>query len=211
MRWADAMQKVLEIPVPRRPPSAVSGKAIVGSWGSGETRAMSIFPADVANSNATPVTDPIIRQQVEDLLIDYVHAVDDFELDRWPNFFTEDGIYQIIPRESYDQNLPLGIMFCDGRGMMVDRILALETANIFEPHTNSHIIGRPKLSLNDDDTINARSNFNITRTMQDGRMEIYATGKYIDVITLAGDKPLFQDRRVVLESRRVDILLVYPL
>ena len=107
--------------------------------------------------------------------------------------------------------MPLGILFCDGRGMMVDRILALETANIFEPHTNSHITGRPKLSQNDDDTINARSNFNITRTMQDGRMEIYATGKYIDVITLAGDKPLFQDRRVVLESRRVDILLVYPL
>ena len=101
---------------------------------------MSIFPADVANSNTTPVTDMLVRQQVEDLLIDYSHALDDFELDRWPNFFTEDGIYQIIPRESYDQNLPLGILFCDGRGMMVDRILALETANIFEPHTNNHIL-----------------------------------------------------------------------
>ena len=172
---------------------------------------MSIFPADVANSNTTPVTDMLLRQQVEDLLIDYSHALDDFEFDRWPNFFTEDGIYQIIPRESYDQNLPLGILFCDGRGMMVDRILALETANIFEPHTNNHITGRPQLSQNDDGTINARSNFSITRTMQDGRMEIYAIGKYMDRITLAGNKPQFQDRRVVLESRRVDILLVYPL
>ena len=172
---------------------------------------MSIFPADVANSNTTPVTDMLVRQQVEDLLIDYSHALDDFELDRWPNFFTEDGIYQIIPRESYDQNLPLGILFCDGRGMMVDRILALETANIFEPHTNNHITGRPQLSQNDDGTINARSNFSITRTMQDGRMEIYAIGKYMDRMTLAGNKPQFQDRRVVLESRRVDILLVYPL
>ena len=172
---------------------------------------MSIFPADVANSNATPITDTLVRQQVEDLLTDYTHALDDFELDRWPDFFTEDGIYQIIPRESYDQNLPLGILFCDGRGMMVDRILALRTANIFEPHTNSHITGRPKLSQSDDGTINARSNFNITRTMQDGRMEIYATGKYVDVITFVGGKPLFKDRRVVLESRRVDILLVYPL
>ena len=172
---------------------------------------MSIFPADVANSNTTPVTDMLVRQQVEDLLIDYVHALDDFELDHWPDFFTEHGIYQIIPRESFDQNLPLGILFCDGRGMMTDRILALETANIFEPHTISHITGRPQLSLNDDGTINSRSSFNITRTMQDGRMEIFATGKYVDVITLTGDKPLFQDRRVVLESRRVDILLVYPL
>ena len=160
---------------------------------------MSIFPADVANSNATPITDTLIRQQVEDLLTDYAHALDDFELDRWPDFFTEDGIYQIIPRESYDQNLPLGILFCDGRGMMVDRILALRTANIFEPHTNSHITGRPKLSQSDDGTINARSNFNITRTMQDGRMEIYATGKYVDVITFVGGKPLFKDRRVVLD------------
>ena len=42
-------------------------------------------------------------------------------------------------------------------------------------------------------------------------MEIFAAGKYVDVITLTGDRPLFQDRRVVLESRRVDILLVYPL
>ena len=102
---------------------------------------MSIFPADVVNSNATPVTDPLIRQQVEDLLIDYVHALDDFELDHWPDFFTEHGVYQIIPRESFDQNLPLGILFCDGRGMMTDRIQALETANIFEPHTISHITG----------------------------------------------------------------------
>ena len=47
--------------------------------------------------------------------------------------------------------------------------------------------------------------------MQDGRMEIYATGKYVDVITFVSGKPLFKDRRVVLESRRVDILLVYPL
>ena len=171
---------------------------------------MSIFPAAAA-TDATPLSDPEISHQVEDLLVAYVHALDDFELDRWPDFFTEDGIYQIIPRESYDQNLPLGILFCDGRGMMSDRILALDTANIFEPHTNSHITGRPQLSVNPDGTINSRSNFNITRTMQDGRMEIFAAGKYMDVITLTDAGPLFRERRVVLESRRVDILLVYPL
>jgi len=172
---------------------------------------MSTPANDDKKSTATPLVDLDVCRQVEDLLIDYVHAIDDFDLKRWPDFFTEDAVYQIIPRESYDANLPLGILYCEGRGMMSDRILALETANIFEPHTYSHITGRPQLTVTDDGTINARSNFNVTRTMQDGRMEIYAVGKYVDVIAMTDDGPLIQDRRVVLESRRVDILLVYPL
>lgn len=172
---------------------------------------MNVFPAAAPKPDAQPLTDPDVRRRIEDMLVDYVHALDDFELDRWPEFFTEDGLYQIIPRESHDRNLPLGILLCEGRGMMSDRILALGTANIFEPHTNSHITGRPQLSKNADGTVNARSNFNITRTMQDGRMEIFAAGKYADVIALTDDGPLFRERRVVLESRRVDILLVYPL
>ena len=94
---------------------------------------------------------------------------------------------------------------------MQDRILALKTANIFEPHTNNHILGKPQIYQSGDGTINVRSNFNVTRTMQDGRMDIYAVGKYLDVIVFDREKPLLKDRRVVLESRCIDILLVYPL
>ena len=42
-------------------------------------------------------------------------------------------------------------------------------------------------------------------------MEIYAVGKFLDEIAFENGKPLFQDRRVVLELHRVDILLVVPL
>ena len=72
-----------------------------------------------------------VRGQIEELLTDYCHTLDDGEWDQWPNFFTEDGVYKIITRANYDTGLPLGIMYCDGRGMMQDRMLALETANIF--------------------------------------------------------------------------------
>ena len=47
--------------------------------------------------------------------------------------------------------------------------------------------------------------------MQNGRMETFAAGKYLDRIDLSGPAPLLAERRVVLESRRVDILLVFPL
>ena len=39
----------------------------------------------------------------------------------------------------------------------------------------------------------------------------FAAGKYVDEIMLPGDPPLLRDRRVVIESHRVSILLVKPL
>ena len=95
--------------------------------------------------------------------------------------------------------------------MMADRILALETANIYEPHTYCHLLGRPSLSAEPDGRYKARTNFSVIRTMQDGGSQIFATGKYLDVIAFDSDRPLLAERLVVLESRRVDILLVYPL
>ena len=47
--------------------------------------------------------------------------------------------------------------------------------------------------------------------MQDGRSELFAVGKYLDEISVANDRPQFLSRRVVLESSRVDILIVFPI
>ena len=58
--------------------------------------------------------------------------------------------------------------------MMFDRIKALETASIFEPHTYCHILGRPRLTRARDGHIQARTNFHVARTMQDGRSESFA-------------------------------------
>ena len=151
------------------------------------------------------------RHQLEDFLVDYAHVIDDGDLARWPQMFTEDGTYQIIPKEALNAGQPLGVMLCKGRGMLADRVTALEEANIYEPHAYCHILGQPRFCQGEDGSIGARSNFHVIRTMQDGRMETFAAGKYLDIIVFEDGKPLFKERRVVLESRRVDILLVFPL
>ena len=152
-----------------------------------------------------------LRLGITEFLTDYAHAIDDGDLARWPKFFTEDGIYQIVTRENFEAGLPIGIMYCEGRGMMADRIMALETANIFEPHTYCHLLGPTRLEQGAGGEVRARTNFSVIRTMQDGGSETFAAGKYLDVLTFEDDQPLIKDRRVVIESRRVDVLLVYPL
>ena len=149
-------------------------------------------------------------QGIEELIVAYAHDIDDGLLDGWPAYFTQDGTYTILTRENLADGLPMGIMYCQGRGMMADRIKAMQTANIFEAHTYCHLLGRSQISAGSDGSYAARTNFNIIRTMQDGASEMFAVGKYLDGIEIQDGKPLFKERKVVLESRRVDILLVYP-
>ena len=149
-------------------------------------------------------------QAIEDLITAYAHDIDDDELDRWPNYFTENGTYTILTRENLAAGLPMGIMHCQGRGMMADRIKAMQTANIFEEHTYCHILGRSQINRYDQG-FKGRTNFTVLRTMQEGRTETFAVGKYLDFFIVTDGETLIAERKVVLESRRVDILLVRPL
>jgi 3-phenylpropionate/cinnamic acid dioxygenase small subunit len=99
--------------------------------------------------------------------------------------------------------------------MMDDRIKALKQANIFEEHVHRHILGRPlieSLGLGfGHERFAVRSSFVVYRTMYTGQTEIFATGVYADVVALGDAGPRFMERRVVLDSRSVDTLMVYPL
>ena len=151
-------------------------------------------------------------REAADLIASYGHAMDDGEIDLWPQFFMPNGLYLITTRENHEAGLPIGIMRCVGRGMMIDRVRAFHTANIFEPHTYNHIIGYPTMSYDKaTGCVTARSNFQVIRIMETGRMDLYATGKYLDVIQEEGGSLKFKERIVVLDSRNVDILLVVPL
>ena len=149
--------------------------------------------------------------QVEGFLADYAHRLDDGLIDDWTSFFTDDATYQITTRENYAAGYPIGIMLCKGKGMMEDRVLALKTANVYEAHIYCHIVGRPDLRQEAPGVLTSRSNFNVFRTMEDGAAELFATGKYLDKIVFEGSKPKFRERRVILDSRCIDVLLVFPL
>ena len=63
-----------------------------------------------------------MREAIEDLLDGYAEAIDDGQIERWPGFFIENGTYQIITRASHDAGLPIGLLYCDSRGMMEDHM-----------------------------------------------------------------------------------------
>lgn len=153
---------------------------------------------------------------IENLLARYVHALDDDRLEEWPAFFTEQGRYRITTLENHRAGFPLCIVQADSRAMMRDRIAALRHANIYEAqsyrHTVSSTIVKPlgDKGVGGTARFEAVSNFSVVRIMHDGAMLLFATGRYVDRITL-DPEPVFEDKLVILDSRRIDTLLAIPL
>ena len=155
-------------------------------------------------------SDLALRLRVQDLYAAYAHTIDDDRLEEWPGLFTERGIYRVTTRENYDNGLPLAMVYCDGRGMMADRITALRTANIYEPHVYCHMLGAVRVLSRENGVIRARCNFSVLRTMQEGETMLFAVGRTFDKIVEDGGRLRFAERLAVLDSRRVDTLLVIP-
>lgn len=152
-----------------------------------------------------------VRQQIEDLIVDCAHAIDDDRLEQWPGFFVEACSYRIIDRVSHAKGRVVGIMECSSRGMLEDRILALREANVYEPHVYRHLLSGTRITGEDDGVYTVVTSYAIVRTMQEGDMAVFSAGKYVDEIVFEGGSPKFRARTVVCDSARIDTLIVIPI
>jgi len=59
--------------------------------------------------------------------------------------------------------------------------------------------------------VEARANFLAVRIMHDGESSLFATGRYLDRIDVSHSPFRFIERLVILDSRKIDTLLVIPL
>src|SRR5437016_13488087 len=122
------------------------------------------------------------RLEIEGLYTAYAHCLDDDRLEEWPEFFTEDCVYRVTSAENYEAGLPLGIIYATSKNMLVDRVMALRKANIYEPQRYRHLIANIKITGSTGEAIDVAANFMVVRTMQDGAMTLFAAGRYVDRI-----------------------------
>ena len=152
-----------------------------------------------------------LRLGVGELIAAYADCIDDDRLEEWPDFFVEDCRYLITDRESHAAGLRHGIIYAASRGMLVDRVMAMRRANIFEAQRYCHIIGPVRIDRVEAGIAEARANFLAVRIMHDGESQLFATGRYLDRIDVSATPFRFIGRTVVLDSQKIDTLLVIPL
>ena len=151
------------------------------------------------------------RLELEQLYTDYVHSLDADEIERWPDFFTEDCFYRVTSAENYEAGMPLGLIHATSRNMLKDRVSALREANIYEPQRYRHLVSSIKIVEEQGDTLDLAANFMVVRTMQEGEMTLFGAGRYVDQVKLADSVWKFARKDVILDSRQIDTLLAIPL
>ena len=142
---------------------------------------------------------------------DYARAIDDDRLEDWPELFVDDCVYTITSAENHRRGLPGGLVYADSKGMLRDRVRALREANIYERQTYRHLVGLPATLGESDGGMRTETPFLVVRIMRDGRMDLFATGRYLDLVTEDAGTLRFRERIVICDSSRVDTLLALPL
>jgi salicylate 5-hydroxylase small subunit len=154
--------------------------------------------------------DAELRFAVSDLYASYTACLNGGRFDDWPEFFTDDGWYRIVARENYDRGLPLSVVSLKGKPMMQDRVYGITSTIFHAPYYQRHVVSLPVLSVSDDSTIQASTNYAVFRTKRDMDADIYNIGQYLDEIVSTEGGLKFRKKFCVYDNDIIPNSLIYP-
>ena len=152
-----------------------------------------------------------LRARLADLYCAYDDALNDGVLERWPELFVESCVYKVIPRENVEQGLPVALIYCESRNMLVDRVVALRETALFAPRIARRITGGVCLRAVEPDGLRLTANFVVFQTMPDQPSELFLCGHCQDRVVEDGGTLRFAERLCIYDSTIVPTSLVYPI
>jgi salicylate 5-hydroxylase small subunit len=153
-----------------------------------------------------------LHHELEQLYSRYAGLLDDGPRAEWPELFTEECLYLLMPRDNFELGLPLAIIRCESRGMLVDRIRAAEETMMHEPRYLRHQITNLRASTDrSSGEIDAIAHYSLFEVLTDELPRILSVGRYLDRIVRGPDGQLrFREKRCVYDSVLVPNTIVYP-
>ena len=151
-----------------------------------------------------------LRARLADLYCAYSDALDDGKLERWPDFFTENCVYKVIPRENFERELPIALIYCESRDMLADRVVALRETALYVPRLVRHLTGNIRLRAIEPQGLRLTASFALFQSMVDQPSELFLCGRYHDKVVEEGAGLRFAERICVYDSTVVPTSLVYP-
>ena len=151
-----------------------------------------------------------LRAALRDFYEDYAASLDDLRLEDWAEFFTDDALYRVTGRETYDQDLTHSTIYCDGGAMIRDRAAALRRTAVYEPRLMRRFVSGVRVLEDSDDEIQAEANFMISEAMYDRPARLFLAGQYKDCIVRTEAGFRFKARTAVYDNYSIPITLILP-
>ena len=152
-----------------------------------------------------------LRLEIEDLFHHYAAILDAGELEQWPEFFTEDCFYEVIPRDNYERGLPLALIRCESKGMLRDRVFAIRETIMYEPRYMRHLISGIRVIGHDDHGMTVEANYAVFETPLNDVTRVFNVGRYLDRIVRQADQLKFAEKHCIFDSLLVPNSMVFPI
>ena len=148
---------------------------------------------------------------IQQLYADYAAAVDSGQWSLWPEFFTEQCVYKVQPRENFERGFPLATLFLTSKGMLKDRVYGIQETLYHDPYYQRHVVGAPIVRQVQDGRIHSEANYAVFRTKYDEASTVFNVGRYLDVIVPTPEGFKFVERLCVYDSEMIPNSLIYPI
>ena len=148
---------------------------------------------------------------IQQLYADYASAVDSGHWDLWPEFFTEQCVYKLQPRENHERCFPLCTLSLTSKGMLKDRVYGIQETLYHDPYYQRHVVGAPIVRQVDNGRIHSEANYAVFRTKFDKDSTVFNVGRYIDTIVQTPEGFKFAERLCVYDSEMIPNSIIYPI
>ncbi|MGB6535645.1 MAG: aromatic-ring-hydroxylating dioxygenase subunit beta [Xanthobacteraceae bacterium] len=154
----------------------------------------------------------LLQREIEEFNTVYAAALDEQRLSDWAEMFTDDAVYLVISRENADRGMPVGLIYCENKGMICDRAYAHEKTEMFAPRYLRHIVGNVQILREEPNgDICARANYVVVQVLFDRpEAKLHQVGVYYDRFRPVGDQLKLAERRCVYDNLLVDNALCLP-
>ncbi|KQV92703.1 salicylate hydroxylase [Pelomonas sp. Root1237] len=145
------------------------------------------------------------------LYADYAAAVDSGNWDLWPEFFVDDCVYRLQPRENHERGFPLATLAFTSKGMLKDRVYGIKETLFHDPYYQRHIVGAPVVRRAEADCIESEANYAVLRTKLSEASTVFNVGRYIDVVVRTPGGFKFASRECIYDSEMIPNSIIYPI
>jgi len=145
------------------------------------------------------------------LYADYAAAVDAEHWSKWIDFFTEDCVYKVQPRENHERGFPLATLALLSRNMLKDRAYGIQETLFHDPYYQRHVVGVPRILKHEGDIIEAEANYSVFRTKLSQETTVFNVGRYIDRIRITPQGMKFESRLCIYDTEMIPNSLIYPI
>jgi len=154
---------------------------------------------------------PDLRRTLDELYADYIGCLDEERFEEWPEFFTDDCLYKIVPRENFDRGLPLATWLCESKGYLRDRVVAIRRTSVYGPRWIRRQVSAMRVLGWQGGLIEVRANYVAFETLLDEMTRVFNVGQYRDLVAVEDGRLKFKEKICVFDSLLVPNSLIYPL